>query len=101
MADKIVMLVVLIFVVGIIYGSIRLIMMNPNMIAGFKMSDDPAQREKDEAWVKLNIKYMHIANIVTIIGGLAGIVGGWITVYILSLVLPSLVAAICAQIAKK
>lgn len=88
MANIIIESVVLLIAVGIIYGCIKLIKMNPDIITGFEMSSEPEQRKKDVAWVKMLIKHMYIANTITLVGGTIGIISRQQIIYILSLVLP-------------
>lgn len=85
---------ILLLVVGINYGCMKLAKTNPDIISGFKMSNDKEQRARDEIWLRHLFNYMRRANIVTLIGGLIGIVCGWPSVYYISLFLPISVATL-------
>ena len=88
--------VILLFVVGINYGCMKLAIKNPSIISGFKMSNEPRQYELDKSWLELLFKYMRCANIVTLLGGLVGIVCGLQILYYVSLILPISLAVLLA-----
>ncbi len=92
MANVIIQSVILFLVVGLKYGCIKLVRMNPGIISGFEQSEDPGQRGRDKVWVNLLLRYMCIANIVTIIGCSVGIVSGLQVIFCLFLLLPDFVA---------
>lgn len=96
MTSIIVSTIILLFVVGINYGVMKLAEKDPGIISGFKMSEDPQQREQDKIWLKRLFSYMRRANIATLIGGAIGIVSGLQIIYILSLILPISIAALLA-----
>ncbi len=101
MATIILQLILLLFVVGIIYGCLNLTKTSPDIISGFKMSKDPEQKKIDEMWLRRLSDYMRRANIVTLIGGLIGIVSGVRVVYLLSLILPMCVGLLLAYTGKR
>ncbi|MDE7461324.1 MAG: hypothetical protein K2M85_09655 [Paramuribaculum sp.] len=88
MIDKIVPLIILLFVVGLNCVVIILIRSNPEIISGFKMGDEPEQRDSNIMWVRLLLRYIHRANWITLICGIIGIVGKWQLIYLLSLIVP-------------
>lgn len=96
MSEIIIQSIILLSVVALNYGCMKLAKMNPNIISGFKVSDEPEQRQKDLQWLSLLAKYMNIANIITLIGGFIGIFSKLQIVYFLFLILPICFAAILA-----
>ena len=96
MVNVIILSAILLSVVGINYGCMKLAVLNPNIISGFELSEEPEQREYDKAWLRLLHKYMRAANIVTLIGGIVGIISGLQIIYYLFLVLPISFAALLA-----
>lgn len=101
MANVIILSAILLSVVGINYGCMKLAVLNPNIISGFELSEEPEQREYDKAWLRLLHKYMRAANIVTLIGGIVGIISGLQIIYYLFLVLPISFAALLAYSRRK
>ena len=89
MLNIIIPLIILLFVVGIDCLSAIMIKGNPDMISGFKMSEEPVQKKIDEEWVRLVIKSIYVAAFTTFVGGIAGIMLGIQYVYIFFLVMPS------------
>lgn len=100
MEKMIIQSIILLLVVGINYGCIRLIRSNPDILSGFKMSDDPYQRERDKEWVKKLLSYLFRASILTFLCGLAGIIFRLPTLYLLSLILPTAIAYITADLSR-
>lgn len=96
MTSIIVSTIILLFVVGINYGVMKLAEKDPGIISGFKMSEEPQQRERDRIWLDRLFSYMRLANIATLIGGAIGIVSGLQIIYILSLILPISIGALLA-----
>lgn len=62
------------------------------------MSEDPEQRKQDTIWLNTFSIYMNRANIITLIGGFAGIGFQLSTLYYLSLCLPISIAALLAYV---
>lgn len=96
MTSVIILSAILLLVVGINYGCTKMVRNSPDIISGFKLSEEPEQREKDLAWVEQTCRYMNIANIVTLVGGAIGLISGQHIVYFLFLILPICVAALLA-----
>lgn len=92
MISKVIPIIILLIVVGINYLCINMARKNPGIIAGFKMSREPAQKSHDELWLKVLLRYMSIANTVTLIGGFIAIICGWQLFFILFLIVPICVA---------
>ena len=86
MANVIILSAILLSVVGINYGCMKLAVLNPNIISGFELSEEPEQREYDKAWL---------------IGGIVGIISGLQIIYYLFLVLPITFAALLAYSRRK
>lgn len=97
----IVLSLILLIVVGLNYGCMKLAKTTPDVISGFKMSDDPEQRERDKAWLKLLQRNMHVANIVTLVGGTVGIAFDLHVIYYLSLFVPITTAALLSYRRRK
>lgn len=98
---KIILLAILLFVVGLNYACVKLAKSNPDIISGFKMSDEPKQRAIDEAWLNKMFRYMNIANVLTFAGGLIGIIFDLQILFIISLVLPLCLALLIGYIQRK
>lgn len=96
MTSIIVSTIILLFLVGINYGVMKLAEKDPGIISGFKMSEDPQQRERDRIWLDRLFSYMRRANIATLIGGAIGIVSGSHIIYIFALILPISIAVMLA-----
>lgn len=88
MTNLIVQSLILLSVVGLNYACIRLSKTNPNIISGFKISDEEEQRQKDLEWLKRLQRYMNIANVITLVGGFIAVFCEQQMVYFLFLVLP-------------
>lgn len=97
----IVLSLILLVVVGSSYGCMKIAKTNPDIISGFKMSDDAEQRERDKVWLELFQRDMHRANVVTLVGGIAAIVLDLQVIYFLSLVLPLTIALSLAYCRRK
>lgn len=93
--------IILFAIVGINYAGVKLAIRNPNIISGFKMSEDPEQRKQDIIWLNTLSGYMDRANIITLVGGIAGISFRLSLLYYLSLFLPISVAAILAYLRRR
>ena len=98
---KVLLFAILLFVVGLNYICVKLTKSNPDIISGFKMSDEPEQRALDEVWLNKMFRYLTIANIVTLIGGLIGIIFDLQILYYVSLVLPLILALLFGYIQRK
>ena len=99
---KILLLAIILFlVVGLNYICVKLTKSNPDIISGFKMSDEPEQRALDEAWLNKMSKYMNIANVLTLAGGLIGIIFDLLILYYISLALPLCLAVLFSYIQRK
>lgn len=93
--------IILLAVVGINYAGMKLAVKNPDLISGFKISEDPEQRKQDIIWLNTLDKYMCRANVLTLIGGIAGIGFRLSLLYYLSLFLPIGVAALLAYVRRR
>ena len=98
---KFLLFAILLFVVGLNYICVVVFKSNPDIISGFKMSDEPEQRALDEVWLNKMSRYLTIANIVTLIGGLIGIIFDLQILYYVSLVLPLILALLFGYIQRK
>ena len=101
MMESIILFILLIFLVGLNNCCIRIIRKNPNLISGFKMSADRKQRVYDIIFIDSLVKYFRIANIVTLCGGIAGILCDSNILYYLSLILPIFIASFFAYSRRK
>lgn len=101
MTNMIVSSLILLLVVGLNYGCEKLAKTSPDIISGFKLSDDPEQKERDMAWLRLTLRNMRIANIVTLVGGIVGIACDLQVIYCLSLVLPITIAVLLSYSRRK
>ena len=93
--------IILFTIVGINYAGMKLAVKNPDIISGFKMSEDPEQRKQDIIWLNTLDNYMNRANIITLIGGIAGIGFRLSLLYYLSLFLPIGIAALLAYVRRR
>ena len=98
---KVLLFAILLFVVGLNYICVVVFKSNPDIISGFKMSDEPEQRALDEVWLNKMSRYLTIANIVTLTGGLIGIIFDLQILYYVSLVLPLILALLFGYIQRK
>jgi hypothetical protein len=96
MLNVIIQSAILLFVVGLNYGCVKLAKKTPDIISGFKMSEEPEQRERDKVWLNLLLKYVNIANTVMLFGGIVGIVSGLHIVYYVFLAFPIVLALLVA-----
>lgn len=101
MTNMIAQSLILLLAVGLNYGCGNLVKTNPSIMSGFKMSEEPAQKERDKTWIKLFLKNMQIANTVTLVGGLVGIVYDLHMIYYFSLILPITVVVILSYSHRK
>ena len=98
---KVLLFAILLFVVSLNYICVVVFKSNPDIISGFKMSDEPEQRALDEVWLNKMSRYLTIANIVTLTGGLIGIIFDLQILYYVSLVLPLILALLFVYIQRK
>lgn len=98
---KIILFAILLFVVAMNYISVKLAKSNPDIISGFKMSDEPEQRTLDEAWLNKMFRYLTIANILTITGGVIGIILDLQILYFVSLTMPLFLALLLGYMQRK
>lgn len=98
---KLILLTILLFVVGLNYICVILAKSNPSIISGFKISDEPKQRTLDQAWLVKMFRYMHFANVLTLVGGIIGIVFDFQILFFLSLTIPYSLALFLGYIQRK